>query len=66
MTGWLTTSYNVIMTPELAHTIQQQPVDPDLYRIMQDIYANYTVPEIAQAIARVRADLTMADLASKL
>lgn len=48
------------MTPELAQHILEQDYNENCYDIIQNLYQTYDVKDIQQAIARYRAQKTLA------
>lgn len=54
------------MTPELAKSILDKPVNEDLLKIMTDVYKNYEPEAIAAVIANIRARITLQTLDEQL
>ena len=54
------------MTPELAQKYSEMPTDPELYTIMSDVYDRFKVEDIALVIAKIRAEITLANLSLEI
>lgn len=54
------------MTPELAKSILERPVNEDLLKIMTDVYKNYEPEDLMKVIAHIRAKITLQTLDDQL
>lgn len=54
------------MTPELAKSILDKPVNEDLLKIMTDVYKHYEPEDLARVIAHIRAKITLQSLDDQL
>lgn len=54
------------MTPELAQKISEKPVNTELLMIMHDVYQRFTVQELSDVIAKIRAEIVLANLGAEI